>query len=62
MTMTEYLYTLLVNTLKRFLGVRSPSAMLEAEIEKTDFHEKPDAHSEENAFWAKLAMTDATKR
>ena len=69
MTMNKYLCPLLVNTLKKLLGIRSPSAMFEVDAEiidavlaENDLHEKLDVHSEENAFWVKLAVADTTKR
>ena len=69
MTMNKYLYPLLVNALKKLLGIRSPSAMFEVDSEiidaviaENDLHERLDVHSEENAFWAKLAVADTTKR
>jgi hypothetical protein len=47
MTMNKYLYPLLVNALKKLLGIRSPSAMFEVDAEtinaviaENDLHEK----------------------
>lgn len=52
MTMNKYLYPLLVNALKKLLGIRSPSAMFEVDAETIDaviaengLHEKLDVHS-----------------
>ena len=36
MTMNKYLYPLLVNALKKLLGIRSPSAMFEVDAETID--------------------------
>lgn len=36
MTMNKYLYPLLINTLKKLLGIRSPSAMFEVDAEIID--------------------------
>lgn len=56
MTMNKYLCQLLVNTLKKLLGIHSPSAMFDVDAEIID------AVLAENDLHEKLAAADTTKR